>query len=330
LIARAFARGAAVGVLALAGCHPAAASFGCESNSIQVPVELPRDPGGAVGISELEVTAWRSIEAGFLLENRAPKPIKYLTLVLQYFAEGSPPIPVVYEAAPDTGQPSSYLIPAQRVQRLPQPIRQGQGVWMFGDSPYKPAECPTSAKLTMLDVRYVDGSVFRWALPGWWTEPLLSDYPYCFSIPDSAAWMQGEYFFLVRVGSQGHVESVSRTPPTDSVPSESVPGDLGLLTFFPSLREGRPRDSEIVVDLVLGGPGIRSPTTENPTRTADLPGPLASALLYSPHPPGLQGPDWFLDFAGLLSYRTDHVARVPRNYPEGCASPASMSTGGRQ
>jgi len=184
-----------VSLLAVRAC--AARNVGCPPPAASIPVSIEVPPEvNEVTLTELGIAAWNGLDAQFLLGNRTSKSIDYLTIVLDFrMKEGDGRESVVFEAAPDTRQPSSYLIPAERVDLLPRPILAGESEWISGRSPYTPPGCPVSARPTMLDVHYTDGSTLKWQGPEWQTDALLADYPRYLKIPDSGVWTSDEYFF---------------------------------------------------------------------------------------------------------------------------------------
>jgi hypothetical protein len=207
---------------------------------MHLPLHVPSEVS-SVALSDLGIAAWNGLDASFLLENRTTKEITYLTIVLGYQTkDGGYVLTAVYEAAPDTKQPSDYLIPAELVEPLPHPILPGQKKYISGRSPYTPDECPMSARLLMLDLHLGDGSNLRWESSTWLTEPLLYDYPRLLSIPDSKAWTADYYFFIGRVNREGQLDFVAPYPGTVEVPSGTVAEALKKLTFSPGLDKGKP------------------------------------------------------------------------------------------
>lgn len=298
-------------VVASCTCPSVYANTGCSGASMAIPVHVPPDVK-AVSLSDLRFAAWDSLDASFLLENRASKDMAYLTIVLEYqMKAGNRSLAVVYEAAPDTKQPSDYLIPAQRVQPLPHPILPRQKQWISGSSPYTPPECPISAQLTMLDIHYVDHSSLTWGPSGWWTEPLLSDFPETLSIPDSDAWTSEQYFFLAKINRDGQLEEIEPIPPTPIVPSGTVAKNLKKLTFTPKLVDGKP-DSAIEIFIVRFDRPAAWKAEKKDARTADeapaLKRPWATIQLDQPQDNPQH--DWYFDFGGGWSYRTNRVYRA--------------------
>jgi hypothetical protein len=267
-----------------------------------IPIHAPKNLVEAVRLTDLTLTAWDSSDASFLLENRASKEIIYITLVLKYqLKEGEYSPAVVYEAAADTKQPSEYLIPAQRVHLLPHPVLPQQKQWITGSSPYTPVECPLSAELTMIDIRYGDQSKLKWESPGWWTEPLLSDFPEYLSIPDSEAWTSDEYYFLARINREGQLQEALPVAPTVSVPSGTVAAALKRLTFFPSLEEGKPRGADIILVVKLN----KSRSAKGNSHSLAEEPAISKPLVIMPlHPRDSQEIDWDFVFGGGWSYRT--------------------------
>jgi hypothetical protein len=95
---------------------------------------------------------------------------------------------------------------------LPRSILSGQKEQISGQSPYVLPGCPVSARLTMLDIRYVGQAHYRWDSAGKWTEPLLSDYPYYLSIPDSTMWSLEQYYFVAHINREGRLQEVDALP----------------------------------------------------------------------------------------------------------------------
>ncbi len=302
-------RAAFLCILAHLTCVRVAADIGCPSADVHIPLHVPREIG-AVRLSDLRFATWDGLDASFLLENRASKEIVYLTIVLAYRTKNGDYVQsVVYEAAPDTKQPSDYLIPAERVESLPHPILPGQKKRISGRSPYTPDQCPVSAQVIMLNVHFDDGSDLRWESSHWWTEPLLFDYPMYLSIPDSKAWTAGEYFFIGRVNREGQLDYVKPYPDTVEVPSGTVAEALKKLTFSPGLDKSK---QPYVANLILIVKFVRPQASKTAVeQTVHKPVKQSKpAVFISLDPPRDSNEiDWRFYFGGGFGYTTTIVHR---------------------
>ena len=295
-----------LGFLSYFICLPAPASIGCPSVGMGIPIQVPPDIS-AVSLSNLRFAAWNSLDASFFIENRAAKEITYLTIVLEYrMKKGAYSLAVVYEAAPDTIQPSDYRIPAEYVQPLPRPILPGQKKRISGSSPYTPPECPGSVRLIMLDIHFGDNSSLRWESSGWWTAPLLSDYPEYLTIPDSRSWTSEQYFFLAMVNREGQLEQVVPIPSTSTLPSGTVTENLKKLSFFPYLGEGKPQVASIILILKFNRPGAEKGASKS---ISEVPTISKPAVFISLHPRDSQETDWDFDFGRGFGYKTTRIYR---------------------
>jgi len=290
-------------ILACFICLPASANIGCPSADNRIPVSVPPEIE-AVKLSDLGFAAWKSLDASFLLKNQASKEIVYLTIVLEYQTKNADySQSVVYEAAPQTKQPSDYLIPAERVEPLPHPIFPGQEKWISGSSPYTPPECPVSARVIMLDIHFGDGSSLRWESSDWWTEPLLADYSTYLSIPDSKAWTSDKYFFLGKINREGQLEDIE---PFTKVPSATVAEALKKLTFSPSLVKGKPQVTAIVLIIRFN----RQKAAETvPEQDAQEPIITKPAVFISLTPRDSNETDWGFVFGSGFGYTTSVIHR---------------------
>ncbi|MGB8521519.1 MAG: hypothetical protein WCD43_01015 [Candidatus Acidiferrales bacterium] len=253
-------------------------------------------------LSDLRIAAWNGLDAVFLLENRGNKEIVYLTVVLEYQTKSGDDLEaVVFEAAPDTRQPSNNFIPAERVEPLPQPILPGQTKQVSGRSPYTPCECPASARVTMLHIHFGDGSDLGWEASDWQTEPLLYDYPTNLSIPDSNSWSANEYFFMATVNREGHLVEVAPIPGTPVAPSETIADGMKKLTFSPGLDKGKPRTSNLILRVKFIRPGV---VKTAPERTVQEPIISKPAVFISLYPRDSGEIDWSFDFGRGFGYTT--------------------------
>jgi len=227
--------------------HPCvAADIGCSVDHLVT--EIPPD-AGSIALQEQHFLSENHSVASFFLENRAPKDIINFTLILEYRTkEGHHTLSIVYEGRP-AGQKdvSDQLLPAESVATLQEPIMHGYGAWISGQSPYTLPECPSSARLTMLDIQYADHSKSRWNSEGWRAMPLLSDYPDYLAISDSKLWKSDSYYFSARVDRAGKLKEIAPFPPTTGVPSVSVQENLTKLQFSPTLRDGMPDETTILL-----------------------------------------------------------------------------------
>ena len=282
----------------------ASAQIGCPYADVRIPLRVPAEVD-AVRFSDLGFAAWNGLDASFLLENRGAKEIVDITVVLAFQTKNADYTqPVVFEAAPDTKQPSDYLIPAERVEPLPDPILPGRKKWISGTSPYTPPECPTSAQVTMLHVHFGDGSDLRWESSDWWTEPLLYDYPMYLSIPDGKAWTADEYFFIGRINREGQLDYIRPFPETVEVPSETVAEALRRLTFSPGLVKGK---QPYVANLILIVKFIR-PTTAKTVSKQTVREPVkqskTAVFISLDSPRDSSETDWRFDFGRGFGYTT--------------------------
>jgi hypothetical protein len=292
-------KGLAIGLIAFIGImvfpRPAQASadVGCASVGASLPLDsLPQMP--LVSLSHLQFTAWNGLDADFLLENRTNQPIAYVTVVLEFHTERRDySLPVVFEAAPDSSQPSKYLIPTERVELLAHPILPGQSKRISGRSPYTPPDCPVLARPTMLDVHFSDGSDSRWESQDWWTAPLLYDYSRSLTIPDSRAWTSDEYFFAGVINPKGQLESLVPFSHTPDPPSATVAEALKTFTFSPSLKNGTPTAADVLFIIKF----IRPMAAREASKTT-VTEPTVSQLtvLMSLDTVDPNGTDWHFDF----------------------------------
>lgn len=293
-----------LGLFAGFGCQPPI-SAGCRKTD--VPVKISPDIK-VISLKNLSFSSSGSLQAQFLLVNESHQEIIRLTMVLEYRTPHADSLSVVYEAAPETEQPSDRLIPTERVYPLPRPLSPRHKIWISGASPYTLLECPSSARLTMLDIQFEDQSDFRWQSTGWSTMPLLSDYPDTLSIPDSDVWTMREYFFLTKINPDGQVEEIHAIPPTSKVPSSSVAESLKRLTFFPGLTEGKPDSALLIFRVKFNrsersglGTNTLSSATEKPTVMKPM------ALIELAQPQEDPQHDWHFDFGGGFGYRTTRI-----------------------
>ena len=198
---------------------PASAGTHCSVDDLhtQVPPDV-----GAIALKNHDFSSGDYSAAVFLLENRSSKEIAHFTLALEYQTkEGDNPLSIVFGGS-FAKQGLDQAIPAQYVQPLPNHFVPGRKERISGQSPYTLPGCPISARLTMLDIQYDDGSHYAWNSSGWWTEPLLSDYPDYLAIPDSKIWTSERYYFLAKVSPEGqlrkfaHPPQLGKCPPTQS------------------------------------------------------------------------------------------------------------------
>jgi hypothetical protein len=298
-----------VGLLHLV-CVCAAASAGCPPPAADIPVrvEIPSQVS-AVALSDLEIAAWDGLDAQFLLANRTDQGIAYLTVVLEFRTKkGDLGEPVVFEAAPDTSQPSNYLIPAEQVHLLPHPILPGRQEWMSGRSPYTPPGCPVSALVTMVDIHFDDGSGLKWEAREWWTEPLLADYPTTyFSIPDSTSWTADEYFFKVTLDGEGKVVAVGPLPGSPPTPTFTVADALAKLRFSPSLARGRPTPTALT--LVIKFNRAKALTSERKLAVHE-PTIMEPVVFVSLGQHGDSKTKWDFYFGGGFGYKTNVARRA--------------------
>jgi hypothetical protein len=277
----------------------------CESTNVRVPLRVEPEIS-AVTMSDLALAAWNGLDASFRLKNDTNKPILYLTVIIAF--QGSKKAyeqAVVFEAAPDTKQPSDYLIPAERVDPLPKPILPGEEKFISGRSPYTPDECPVYARVLMLDVHFVDGSDLRWTSSHWWTEPLLSDYPLYLSIPDAKAWTAREYVFDGKVNAKGRLDDVAPSPAVPSVPSNSVAEALQRLTFAPRLDNGKPVDSNVILVVKFVRPDAEKAMMNSMEPATSK--PVVFVTFDSPRDPSEN--NWRFDFGRGFGYTTTIVHR---------------------
>lgn len=286
------------------------ANSGCPTTGIVVPIEMTPKIKNQFSIQDLKIAAWNSLDASFIFENRSDKPISSLTLVLEYRTRDRDySLPVVYEAAPDTKQPSDYLIPTERVEALPQPILPGESKAVHGVSPYTPPSCPTSARLTMLDIRFIDQTKFTWTDPKWWTPPLLADYPEEFEIPEAANWKP--HPFLVRIAPDGSVDRLTPLDSSQGVISESIAKTLRKLSFAPATEDGHARFLSVVfiVDFVK----THDDSCQKRIKTADLQNLMVCISFY---PNDAQKRKWWLNFGRGFGYKsTQDMSNSPLAAP---------------
>jgi hypothetical protein len=234
-------------IASMAHAPDLSASTDIDCSVEDLPIQVPPDVD-AIALSNQSFLSEHRSAASLLLENRASKQILHYSLVLEYqTSRGGPRLSIVFAGAAATAQTPYQPVPAEYLNSLVHPVAPGQKEWVSGQSPYTLPECASSARLTMLDIRYDDGSNYRWESSDWRTEPLLSDYPNYLSIPDSKAWTSDEYYFVARVSRQGQLGEIEPFPPTSIVPSNSVAENLKKWTFFPALRNGKPQDALLIL-----------------------------------------------------------------------------------
>jgi hypothetical protein len=256
---------------------------------VQTPPTMP-----VTHIASLKISLEDSLQASFLFENRSAKSVSFLTLVIDYATEMPDHLAVVYEATTSTLQAPKDLIPAQYVQSLPAPILPGQRKWIRGSSPYILADCPTSARLVMIDVRFEDKSRLDWSSPDWLTMPLLSGEPEDFRVSDSSAWSAETYYFLAKIDQDGHLKDSAPIAPTVTLPSHNVQECLTKLVFSPSMLNGKPHDGGIIIAVNFH----RTPTTGAAPHAVEVPslrGPRVAIDLY---PRNSDSADWIVNFGG--------------------------------
>ena len=288
------------GVLVVLFSISMSARAACLDKSI--PLQVPSEVD-IVRLRSLKVSADDSMEGTFFFQNRSPKAMAFVTVVLDYETKDPDHLTVVYEAATNDQQPSESLIPAEYVQKLGRPISSGEQKWLRGSSPYTLPSCPVSAQLVMLDVRFADESHFKWESPNWWTMPLLFDYPEYFRVSDSRAWTAKKYYFLAKINHEGRLVDSVMISPTANLPSDTVQESLKRLIFAPALRNDKPHDGGIIVVVRFH----RSPTDENAKDVPEPPslrGPRVTIDLY-PH--DSEATDWTFDFGKGWGYTSKHV-----------------------
>jgi hypothetical protein len=267
-----------------------------------LPTELDPD-ANAVVLKEHHFLSEDHSSASFLLENRSSKAILSFTLILEYrTTTGNHGLSIVYEGQLDGQKDASdRRLPAESVDLLRQPIAAKGREWISGQSPYILPDCPSSARLTMLDINYVDHSNFRWSTVGWRTMPLLSEYPDYLAIPDSRIWKDEYYYFLAQVDRGGRLKVVTPFPPTTNVPSDSVQDGLKRFSFSPTLRDDVPEEATIL--LIVQFHWIRGPNDPRKTVTPKHETSRV-AVLIDLAPRNSLDEDWYFYYGGGRGYKT--------------------------
>jgi hypothetical protein len=281
-----------------------AADIGCSVDDLVT--EISPD-AGAIALREHHFLSENYSAASFFLENKASKDILNLTLILEYrTTAGDHTLSIVYQGRLDGEKdvPDPPL-PAESVTTLDRRITPGQRARISGQSPYILPECPSSARLTMLDIQYADHSNYRWTSGGWRAMPLLSDYPDYLVIPDSKLWKADRYYFLARVDRTGHFEVTAPFPPTTDVPSASLQENLRRLSFSPTLRDDKPEDATILLIVRFH----RTAEATHPLKTVrPVLATNRTAVFVDLAPRNSLEVDWYFYYGGGRGYKTTRAS----------------------
>jgi hypothetical protein len=223
---------------------------------------LPLDvPSGVEGIS-LQQGLYYSGEdsetyAEIRLINNFHRNIRLIGLVVEYTGEaGETLVTIAFHAVVGTqAWRENWKVHAEYENEEPNPIQPGQPIKLVGLAWSAVAACPTKARVTYVDLEFVDGSHFTSGAPDWSFPPTVRDTPYYAGTPPATDAADSCAKFVLNINRNGQYESMIPAEQAPPLITRYAATELGKWAFYPGLKNGNPVDSKISVLFCLNSLG---------------------------------------------------------------------------
>jgi len=185
----------------------------------------------------------RSFFGSVKYRNLANKSVDGLTALIEYSnADRSALISAVYVAFPtsETATVRGELHPDTGPQHLSESVAPGATVLLMTKSAMTTLQCPTSAVLELLDVRFHDGSVEHWEASSWDAGPALRSAPRLFRMPCGELLPGFSTRLYLRIDAEGRAMAIVKGEAVDPDTRECVATEMQNWHFYPALHNGKP------------------------------------------------------------------------------------------
>jgi hypothetical protein len=229
---------------------------------------------------------------GLTLRNESQRNIESITIIATYYdARGSTVIAIPFTAAM-AGVENAYPGAAFPYydRRLEQPLAPSKEVYISGASDFVAATCPRSAAVSLLAIRYHDGSATQWTAPDWYLAPRILEVPQYFSLPRTEVAV-GDLHFTLRIDARGNTETLQGLGESDRKLSGQLLKQFRIWRIAPALKKGQPVASEMPVMMRIHGNAKRGSCAIRPE---EVPTPVVVIDLV----PGLLASDGWRAYAG--------------------------------
>jgi hypothetical protein len=121
----------------------------------------------------------------------------------------------------------------------------GQSIVILGSSPVTSTECPTSAEVTLVNAKTVDGATNSWSIPDWHLDADIAAGPAHIKLPVSVISGNIEFFATAEIHQDGKLTEFGSTDKTGMAILSKLQGQLALLKFLPPVSGGQTIDGRL-------------------------------------------------------------------------------------
>jgi hypothetical protein len=160
---------------------------------------------------------------------------------------------LTYQAATEDAfeslQSTGHSIRAYYVDELPEEIFPQHSFRLMAFNAATVTDCPRTAKITFVHLRFSDRSTYEWESKSWRTEAVLKDSPPYLTFASPPEPSAFELFFKLRIDREGHVSAIElMNQKTLRIPA-AIAENLSQWRFSPALETGNAVPAELVIIL---------------------------------------------------------------------------------
>ncbi len=121
----------------------------------------------------------------------------------------------------------------------------GQSAVVLGSSAVTSTGCPTSAEITLVNAKSVDGTTNSWSIPNWHLDADIATGPAHIKLPVSEMSENTEFFATAEIHQDGKLTEFVSTDKTGMAILSKLQGQLALLKFLPPVSGGQTIDGRL-------------------------------------------------------------------------------------
>lgn len=227
----------------------------CSSQRLEMdfPKELP------IALSALEYTATADESGAHLqFQNGGNAAISQLFLMIEFFGRDQKRVSTLVFGASMKG--GVYPVPVTTNIAIGRALSPGSSMALTGVSQLTSNACPTTARLSRLDITYVSGAPAHYSAPSWEADPSFKHIDPLKIATDTAS-KPTEFVFDLGIDKSGKVTTVKVRGVAETFAS-AISGQIAGWSFNPAIKDGARTESQLTLLVRIHTTfDIRDPTT---------------------------------------------------------------------